>query len=136
MNGEWSLDVLYKGYDDPAFAEDMKRLDECIRQIKELAAELKESGTKKELSGKEAVLEVIRLEEEYSLLARKLSAFARLKHSTNTTDAETVKYQNLLRQKETEVSKEYVIMNKFLAMSQIWKRIWPRTRSFPPIALC
>ncbi|WP_283651711.1 hypothetical protein, partial [Turicimonas muris] len=63
----------------------------------------------------EAVLEVIRLEEEYSLLARKLSAFARLKHSTNTTDAETVKYQNLLRQKDTEVSKEYVIMNKFLA---------------------
>ena len=41
MNGEWSLEVLYKGYDDPAFEEDLKHLDERTVQIQELAAGLK-----------------------------------------------------------------------------------------------
>ena len=32
MNGEWSLDVLYKGYDDPKFAEDRTAFDAaCAR---------------------------------------------------------------------------------------------------------
>ena len=115
MNGEWSLDVLYKGYDDPAFQEDIRRLDEYIARIKELAADLKEHGTLSGFDGKEAVLEVIRVEEEYSVLLRKLSAFARLNHSTNTTDVETTNYQSLIRRKDTEVSKEFVIMDKFLA---------------------
>lgn len=59
MNGEWSLEVLYKGYDDPAFEEDLKHLDERTVQIQELAAGLKDR------SGKEAVLEVIKVRENF-----------------------------------------------------------------------
>ena len=32
MKETWSLDVLYKGYDDPQFEADIKKLDELIAQ--------------------------------------------------------------------------------------------------------
>ena len=90
MNGEWSLEVLYKGYDDPAFEEDLKHLDERTVQIQELAAGLKDR------SGKEAVLEVIKAREEYLVLFRRLYCFVMLRQSTNTTDPETAKYMDFL----------------------------------------
>ena len=40
MNSEWSLDILYKGYDDPKFAADMAKLDERCARLNELAASL------------------------------------------------------------------------------------------------
>lgn len=40
MNGEWSLDVLYKGYDDPKFAEDRAAFDAACARMNELAAAL------------------------------------------------------------------------------------------------
>lgn len=109
MNGEWSLEVLYKGYDDPAFEEDLKHLDERTVQIQELAAGLKDR------SGKEAVLEVIKVREEYLVLFRRLYCFVMLRQSTNTTDPETAKYMDLLRRKNTEIAKESVMIQKFWA---------------------
>ena len=40
MYNEWSLDVLYKGIDDPALAEGMARLEELIAAYKQAVAEL------------------------------------------------------------------------------------------------
>ena len=37
MKETWSLDVLYKGYDDPQFEADIKKLDELIAQCNTLA---------------------------------------------------------------------------------------------------
>ena len=109
MNGEWSLEVLYKGYDDPAFQEDLKHLDERTVQIQELAAGLKDR------SGKEAVLEVIEAREQYLELFRRLYCFVMLRQSTNTTDPETARYMDLLRRKNTEIAKESVMIQKFWA---------------------
>lgn len=41
MNKEWSLDVLYTGYDDPKFAADEAELDRLIREFANFAADLK-----------------------------------------------------------------------------------------------
>ena len=62
MNGEWSLDVLYKSYEDPAFLEDIKKVDAYNAKIREMAAGLKDR------SGKEAVLEIIRMRFIFSRL--------------------------------------------------------------------
>ena len=40
MNKEWSLERLYKGYDDPKFAADEAKLDSLIREITEFSADL------------------------------------------------------------------------------------------------
>ena len=37
MKGYWNLDVLYRGYDDPRFDEDQKKLDEAIERFRRLA---------------------------------------------------------------------------------------------------
>ena len=51
MNKEWSLDVLYKGYDDPKFAADEAKLDSLIAEY---------SAFSKDLSGDPAeVLKVL-----------------------------------------------------------------------------
>ena len=37
MNSEWSLEVLYKGFDDPKFAADFEKFDGIIGKINSLA---------------------------------------------------------------------------------------------------
>lgn len=32
MNTEWSLDSLYKGYDDPRFSEDMEKAANALKR--------------------------------------------------------------------------------------------------------
>jgi len=109
MNGEWSLEVLYKSYEDPAFLEDIKKVDAYNAKIKETAAGLKDR------SGKEAVLEIIELLEEYSVLFYRLGSYISLRQSVATTDPQTAAYMDMLQRKSTEVSKEQVMFDKFLA---------------------
>ena len=40
MNSEWSLDELYKGFDDPKFAADLAKYDEMIVKTNEFAAKI------------------------------------------------------------------------------------------------
>ena len=40
MNSEWSLDELYKGFDDPKFAADLAKYDEMIAKTNEFAAKI------------------------------------------------------------------------------------------------
>ena len=42
MNSEWSLDVLYKGFDDPKYAQDLALLDACIAMVNVFAGKLPE----------------------------------------------------------------------------------------------
>lgn len=39
LKTEWSLDVLYKGLDDPTYEQDMQGLSEQMEQLKKLVAE-------------------------------------------------------------------------------------------------
>ena len=55
MNSEWSLDELYKGFDDPKFVSDFAKVDELVARNNELAEKIKD------MDGKEAVLSYINL---------------------------------------------------------------------------
>lgn len=82
----WSLDVLYKGYEDVFFQQDLEALKNCIARGTMLAKTLDS------LEEKQACVEIMRQREEESILSWKLKEYCTLRQSTNTTDAQTVSY--------------------------------------------
>ncbi|MBR3348623.1 MAG: hypothetical protein IKG55_00955, partial [Solobacterium sp.] len=79
MNKEWSLEKLYKGYDDPNFKADEEKLDSLLKEIAEFTADL--SGNPKDV-----LVRAIRLNQEITALAEKLFLFAELQQAVNTSD--------------------------------------------------
>ena len=90
MNTEWSLDEIYKGFDDKAYEADFKTLEE---EIKKFGAAVK--ATDKELLAK--VEELLSLEEKVTLVSGKLSLYIGLRQSVNTDDGEIMAQANRLR---------------------------------------
>ena len=80
MNKEWSLDKLYKGYDDPSFAADEEKLDQLLKDYTELAEHL-------EGDPKDVLCRAIKLNQELMVLTDTLYSFAGLKQAVCTTDA-------------------------------------------------
>ena len=79
MNKEWSLDILYKGYDDPGFEADEKALVALIEEFSDSAQKLE--GEPKEVLKKAIVLNQKLIEK-----ASDLFSFASLSQSVNTSD--------------------------------------------------
>lgn len=109
MNSEWSLDELYKGFDDPKFVSDFARVDEMIARSNELAEEI---GN---LDGKEAVLRYIALQEEFSLLVHDLYSYASLRSSANTKDAEGASCIGRLMSKMSSTTRSETIVKRHIA---------------------
>ena len=42
MNYEWALDPIYKGLEDPAYAADVKTLEDAVSNFAKLVADAKE----------------------------------------------------------------------------------------------
>ena len=82
MNEVWNLDVIYRGFDDPAFATDMEKLEKLVKDYAAFAGELDRQtpldGLKKGIALEEALTE----------LTAKLGEYASLRQSVNTRDAE------------------------------------------------
>lgn len=82
MNEVWNLDVIYRGFDDPAFATDMEKLEKLVKDYAAFAGELVGQtpldGLKKGIA----------LEEALTVLTAKLGEYASLRQSVNTRDAE------------------------------------------------
>lgn len=81
MNGEWSLEKLYNGFDDPAYAEDEKKLAELIEKLDAFSKD--PQGTPAEV-----LKTVVNLLRDIEYMASKLFDFAGLRQSVNTSDAE------------------------------------------------
>ena len=79
MNKEWSLEKLYKGYDDPRFAADEAKLDQLLKDYAEFAAHL-------EGNPKAVLKQAVTLNQELSAVTDSLTSFAYLKQSVNTSD--------------------------------------------------
>ncbi|BCJ93722.1 oligoendopeptidase F [Anaerocolumna cellulosilytica] len=109
MKPEWSLDALYKGYQDEAFIKDLKKSDVQIALIKEY---IKTLDT---VEPAEALPALIGYIEEYSVLINKLSAYVFLRKSTDTTNSETVAIMGKLQDKTSQLSKEFAIFKKYIA---------------------
>lgn len=108
MNSEWSLDVLYKGTQDPALQADIEKLQQQIDSYKELIASL----------GSEApavtLRKVVEAKEELQVLQRRLMGYFSLRRSANSSDSEGAAYQTKLQNMTAGLSKENVIFEKYV----------------------
>lgn len=95
---EWSLDALYKGYDDPAFQNDLKQYHDLHDELSALTEEM---NTLEECC---AVKEVLRLlEKEYDLSGR-LHMYTILRQSVDTNDKQTLRYLNIINSRISSYS--------------------------------
>ena len=89
MNEVWNLDPIYKGFDDPAFEEDLNTLKEKVAAFTAFVADLER------VEAVDGLRRGIAQEEELYVLVDKLAGFASLRRETNTKD--TVAGSNLGR---------------------------------------
>ena len=82
MNEVWNLDPIYKGFDDPAYEQDVALAKQTID------AYVAFMGKLTEMDPVQALREGIVLEETISKLSEKLGLYASLRQSTNTRDPE------------------------------------------------
>ena len=80
MNERWNLDVIYQGFEDPAFAEDLAALKKTVEDFAALSQKLSDT------CALEGLKEGIRLLEELTRLGMKLGEYAMLRQSADATD--------------------------------------------------
>lgn len=110
MNTEWSLDILYKGYDDKKYMEDREELDRLIKEITTFSETLKN-----EINEEEVLLKAIEYLELYQVLGSKLSFYVTLRQSVNTTDGQTMNEMNAIEKLISLSSKPMAVIHKFIA---------------------
>lgn len=110
MNKEWSLDVLYKGYEDTKYQEDKEELIKLTKALIDFSESL--AGNNKE---EEAIVQAVDYLEQYQVLGTKLSYYVTLRLSTNTQDSQTVNESNAIERQISLSSKPMAIIHKYIA---------------------
>lgn len=108
MNKEWSLDVLYKGYDDPEFARDEAELDRLIEEFCAFAEELNKDP-------KDVLVRSIDLNQKLMGKASDLFSFAHLSQSTNTSDTMAASVLGRLSGKMSALAAPRTALVKYVA---------------------
>ena len=109
MNSEWSLDVLYKGFDDPKFSEDLISFEKKAMELSELSKKLSHENEREDL------LQIVKLLEEFELLEKHLSCFGFLSQSTNTADAKAAAAIDKVATIASTASKAMAIFSRYIA---------------------
>ena len=99
MNGEWSLNALYSGYEDPAYLADEQKADVLGEQINALADTLEERNERENL------LAALPLLEQEADLYDKLFNFSALRQEANTADEKSASRLGSLSQKNSRTTK-------------------------------
>ena len=82
MNEVWNLSVIYTGFDDPAYEQDMQSLKNAVAEFAELTANLSQKAPR------EALVAGLHLQENLTELAEKLASYASLRQAANTKDGD------------------------------------------------
>ena len=75
MNLTWDLEILYKGYDDPKYQEDVAKVMDLIKKFNELVLDINNPVF--------VIEQNIKLEEELTVLISELFSYSSLRSSTN-----------------------------------------------------
>jgi oligoendopeptidase F len=106
MELTWDLEVLYKGYEDPKYIEDSKKIIELINIAKE---------EKLDINNKVSSIEKhLEMELEISKLIRELFSYNNLRVSTNVNDYSALAEMGKLRLALQETVASNVAFTKFL----------------------
>ena len=109
MNTEWSLEVYYKGYEDPAFVEDFELLQ---KNAQALETALEQAREQDDVQGLVTVLEA---KEAYAKVLFKLNEYLGLRNSVDTTDGKTLDYIGRLDKINASTAKAQSAMDKYIA---------------------
>ncbi len=109
MYDKWSLDVLYSGFEDEKFLEDIAAVDEKILAYQEFAETL---GSESE---RETIKRALQMDEEFEELAGNLFSYCSLRQSVDTSDTDSVSYMGRLMQKMGDVTKASTMIEKYIA---------------------
>lgn len=112
MNTEWNLDILYHGYEDPKFANDLKLFDEICKRMNELADKIQQENTKVE---KNVVNQIFDFWEEKLKLEETLVIYCSLRQSVNTADAKSASYLGVISKKSSDCAKAEAVFQKYLS---------------------
>lgn len=80
MNEVWNLEPIYKGFDDPAFAQDLEQLQQLIRRSSSYVKTLSDMEPEQGLTGG------IQLLEQISELSSRLANYAILRQAADSRD--------------------------------------------------
>ena len=108
MYNEWSLDVFYKGMNDPALQCDMEKLEKNVAEYKAAIACLSYDDTVGTLR------KIIDLKEATYLLVRRLAGYFSLRRSTNSADSEVSVPQTKIQMLMSGMAKENVMFEKYV----------------------
>ncbi len=108
MYNEWSLDIFYKGVDDPAFSSDIALLESKVGEYKAAIAALSYEDTAGTLRG------IIDIKESITVLVRRLMGYMSLRRSTNSADTEVSLPQTKLSTLMASTAKENVRFEKYV----------------------
>lgn len=113
----WSLDVLYQGYDDPKFQEDLKQLGNEITLIQEFSKQLDSEHHEQML------VELLKRLEAFQLLELPLATYVNLRQSVDTTDTETAKYDTQIMTLASKMSEPISRFNRYIANTSNLKEL-------------
>ena len=108
MYNEWSLDVFYKGTNDPSLAEDLKKLENTVAEYKTAIASLDKAEALSELR------KIIDIKESITLLLRRIAGYFSLRRSANSADTEGAAYMTKIQILMASTAKENVAFEKFV----------------------
>lgn len=108
MKTEWNLDVLYTGFDDPAYEADIKELE---KNYKELADTVVNAA---QMSDKDKVEKIFISKENIQNLLLKLVNYPELRQSVNTEDGQAMAQMNRIMKIYSENAAVDVASDKIL----------------------
>ena len=108
MYNEWSLDVFYKGIDDPALEADVKKLEDNVAFYKRAVASLSADNAARSLR------EIIDIKETTALLVRKIAGYCSLRRSANSSDSEVSALMTKIQMLMAGTAKENVAYEKYV----------------------
>ena len=110
MNKEWSLDVLYKGYEDEKYIKDKELLPKLIQEIADFSETLST-----EVNEEETLIKSIEYMEQLLLLRFKLGDYISFLQSVNTSDSKTANEMNNFEKQISLSTKPLAVLTKFVA---------------------
>ena len=108
MYNEWSLDVLYKGTDDPALNADLEALKNTVDEYKSAIAALDHANNVRSLRT------VVEIKEKMGVSVRRLAGFFSLRRSTDATDTVGAGYMTKIQALMASNAKENTLFEKFV----------------------
>jgi oligoendopeptidase F len=108
MYNEWSLDIFYKGADDPKLASDIARLEAAIKEYSDAVAALDANDARATLR------RAIEIEEEVTVLFSRIAGYFSLRRSANSGDTEGARYLTKIQALGASTTGPSVAFEKFV----------------------